>query len=66
MNFLRKREPPPEPYNARAWLERCCERLRRQYNDRAPLPGDDDDPACLSMAQMIRLFRAVKGEHLGE
>lgn len=61
----------------RAYVERLMNRLRRQYADRALLPGKDDntddliaagvmDGAALSLQLLRRLYRHVISEGYGE
>ena len=49
----------------RAYIESIMNRLRRQYAERSPLPGhNDDEPMSLQMLQ--RLYRHVMSEGYGE
>lgn len=61
----------------RAYVERICDRLRRHYSERTPLPGRDDNiddliaagvmgGEHLSLRLLQRLYRAVASEGYGE
>jgi hypothetical protein len=68
MNFSRPPPPPaPEPYDPQAWSGRCCARLRKHYGDWATLDphNTSERPAIQNMAQLMRLFHAVRSEHEG-
>lgn len=49
----------------RAYIEGIMNRLRRQYAERIPLPGHQDDEA-LSLLLLQRLYRYVMSEGYGE
>lgn len=63
--FRQKPPPAPDPYDPQRWFERCCERLKQQYQEWSPLDVTSG-PAIRDMSQLQRLFRAVRGEFLEE
>lgn len=56
--FRHKRPPAPDPFDPSRWLERCCERLRRDAYAK-PLPNG----GTCDLGLLTRLFRAVRSEH---
>lgn len=64
MSFIFRHKPPPapDPFDPQRELERCCERLKQHYQEWAPLDVSGGS-AIRNMAQLQRLFRAVRTEH---
>ena len=52
----------------RAYIDSLISRLRRQYEERRPLPGRDEgaEGEPLSMSLLQRLYRHVMSEGYGE